>query len=655
MKKTLELLAVMVLFIVAGSFLMLGCSNPADGAPGIGITGAPGAAVVTGTISPSGLQALVDSGKPIVIAGPTTVSPGYVDLKGASISIEASLTLSAGTVLKTLTANITIGDGGNFLIPAGSMVIITAAEPAWLSKANAASGTTAEDTTLDANGVPVSTKSVIALANWTVSDDAGDVPSNRRFVVYEKLTITEDSVAPDGNISAVGTIEFTGDNDDVLPSANVVFPYATITSTKAVTITTGNPGGINFISFDIASGKDITVKDLTLSATVKGEGVLKLSGAVTQASLGGNGKVEFTESPAFTAASMFGAGLTTFNKDVDSTNAILGFSGPVVFKGDLTRATGGQYSFNSEATFATGKKITLGGTDGVTLGEKASFKVGDDTVLAVWDFDEVSPMPDTVAIVPADGAVLTFEAKKVTVDTAAIAVSGTAGLIVGGELATEVAANTIGVPLILGLEAKLSNNATGTIVLNGAVTLSGNGSWTNGDKAVIVFTTEPDGLGIYSFGEDGEELAEDADGGTLTADGTPVIALAGAGKTLAIGSKTEIALKGVAATAVGTISVGYNTSQNSILFAGPGAKISTAVPNATVKVTAPAGDFAADSGEVGDKLEVYSTAASGAVNLGSITPAANTSEAEFGDGSTAILGPDDNAALVIASTTVTGA
>jgi hypothetical protein len=61
-----------------------------------------------------------------------------------------------------------------------------------------------------------------------------------------------------------------------------------------------------------------------------------------------------------------------------------------------------------------------------------------------------------------------------------------------------------------------------------------------------------------------------------------------------------------------------------------------------------------NSATVGNKLEVYSTAASGAVKLGSITPASDA-DFETGIANVTIVGPTATADLTIASTTDTGA
>jgi hypothetical protein len=114
---------------------------------------------------------------------------------------------------------------------------------------------------------------------------------------------------------------------------------------------------------------------------------------------------------------------------------------------------------------------------------------------------------------------------------------------------------------------------------------------------------------------------------------------------LTIGGNTTIAL--------GSIVLTNNTDIAKIIFATAGAKI-TALADATTKATATiGGDIVANSGSVGGKLEVYSTAENGlGLKLGYIVLAAN---ATFDGTDNVISGPNTSGATTISSeTTVTG-
>jgi hypothetical protein len=125
-----------------------------------------------------------------------------------------------------------------------------------------------------------------------------------------------------------------------------------------------------------------------------------------------------------------------------------------------------------------------------------------------------------------------------------------------------------------------------------------------------------------------------------------------AGGNLTLAANTVIDLGGNG-TAVGSIALTNNDPATKITFAGPGAKITTALASATATVTPPiGGTLVANSGSVGGGLEVHSTDASGSdLKLGYIVPAA---DATFDGIANVISGPTSTGPTIISgATTVT--
>jgi hypothetical protein len=642
MKKTLNLLMVMLLTLAAGSFLMMGCSNPTDGSPGLtGGAGAPGTAALTGTISATGLQSVVDSGKPIVIVGPATIGAGYVDLKGVTITVAASLTVNSGAVLNAIGANFLI-DGGSMIVASGAIIIIPQTAPGWVDDPfiSIASGTLAAD--VPSGDIAGTAGNILAVRDYTLTDTPADIPAAKRVAVYGTLTIPSTAEEPAGYISAIGKVDFTGDNS-ALTTGRVNFTYATITTSKAGGVTISTSGAFSG-SFDIESGKDITLEDVIVYASVSGAGTLKLSKAVVAAQIGGTGNVAFTGTTVNAPTSLVAAisASATFSSTVGFSGASSSVLGTVTFADNVT--IGAEAVTVSNATFTSGKTLTFGGAGVLTIPVGGAVKVGSDTVLSAYD---ISGYGISLSIGGTAG-VLAFGSNKIRAGTAAVTVGGTyVAAILSGELDTaEANGIVLSVPLALVDGAKLTTSSTGTIDFAG-YNFSGVGSWTasfaeEAPSDAVIFL---DGDAIIGTTPSQEPVA-----GVLTASSTsPTLTVpAGSGSPNVVAlSSVEIALAGNGAK-VGTLVLGWHATEMGVIVFQEGSKISTALAAATVKST-----LLSTLGAIGTKLELYSTAASGGTKFGYIAPAADTTETQYGDASSTVwTAPTSSADATIDGSTV---
>jgi hypothetical protein len=489
--------------------------------------------------------------------------------------------------------------------------------------------------------------------------DPGDIDADTRFDRVtlitgnfaiggqSQLSATEFATVLDGNLvyikgklSVGGASDISSDSITVLgpieAGANLTVGGTTvaerITATAAFTLTDlADATGIRVLdtgAFTVTSGDATVDLDRLYSTTGTPPGKLSLTASVTQVDIGGgNGNIDFnTSTPAFgTAASNFGnTGTTVFNAAAGSASVNLTFAGPVEFKDDFTRTTGGAYIFGGDVTIADGETIVLGGTDIVTLGSGAKIKVGANDVLEA--------MFSNVVLTPVDGAVLTatVTGAKLGVSTQAVEIDGT--VVVYGELEATDKDITVaqGSQLAVAAGGKLTTADSvgdGAIVLGddtNGVTLAGAGSWTaSGTGAAIVLTQSAvDVASIKSLSLSGGTSTP----GVLTASGTPTITVlkgTSAKNVLTLGAGTEIALEGNGAT-VGTLELEYDGSNaGCLLFGGAGAKVSTALASGTTKVTDAlnGGDGGVIAANVGADLEVFSTVNTGnGLKLGSIAP-----------------------------------
>jgi hypothetical protein len=385
-------------------------------------------------------------------------------------------------------------------------------------------------------------------------------------------------------------------------------------------------------------GYDIAIGGTPASVTIAelatpGAGKLVLpAAAVTFTATAGGGKIAYAAAPASLTLSST-TGLTYVGN--------LSVTGAVSLAGNLT---------------VTGT-ATLGGTLTNTAEAVATFN-GATTVTGVVT-------PGTGGLTIAGTGVVRLEELPV-ISTNALSIGNTAGVFIAGALATGSSSNTVtltnavfqsgnatpisltsasgsGITLLAGDALALNTDDTIVIANSGAITLgtgaeiSGAGTWTaaSGEDEYLAIAVVDETTAFI-----GASLADGTTGaevGTLTASaGTPAITVKAEG-TLVIGPRTTVALGGDNAK-VGSIVLTHDSTAARIVFAGAGAKISTALTSGNTKVTDTiAGGIKANSGAVGNKLEVYSTAANGSdLKLGSIVPA---SDATFNGTDNVITGP----------------
>jgi hypothetical protein len=111
MKKPLKILTVMVLAILTGSFLMMGCSNPADGSPGLpGGAGSPGVATFPGGGSPELLEAYFKSANVVFLEDDLSGSGVYEVPAGKTLAIVGKPALTGGAAINAFYGNLDITD-----------------------------------------------------------------------------------------------------------------------------------------------------------------------------------------------------------------------------------------------------------------------------------------------------------------------------------------------------------------------------------------------------------------------------------------------------------------------------------------------------------------------------------------------------------------
>jgi hypothetical protein len=505
-----------LLAVLSAVLIFTGCANPADGAngapgaSGVGTEGPEGPGGWNGDISVAALQSLINSAVsrdfPVILDNVELTDTGKVDLKTAKVEIVGTLTTSgSGNVIDA--RNAAIQDTDYAVDLAGANDYLIAPQAVGAKVTGDSLGKYAEP----ADGIPPSPDpgTVIAMEDYTLTTTA--IPANLTLLVYGELTVpgTAAGVAPTGKIVATNSVNLTDDNTVALASGTVDISYATVTSTKAVSVKL--PATVD-TAFDLQYDITLDSQTTSLAAGLKGEGTLKVGGAVTAVTTTGTGKIEFTKTTfASLGASTFGnTGATTFGGAVTTVGNIT-FAGPVtfstatglltlgancnaVFGGNVTLAGGiksgtgtSAIAFNGNVTLGDTKAITIGNTSGaVTLKAGKSILVGTTPLLtAVTD--------TAITANTADATLTVAVAKSLTVAAQAITVGGKAAVKEALVLTTGITLDT-GAVLTIADPSKVSGS--GVIKSDvGTITIG------EGDEAVEGFTTTSTGVAGDDLGD----------------------------------------------------------------------------------------------------------------------------------------------------------
>ncbi|MDR0637796.1 MAG: hypothetical protein LBG27_02655 [Spirochaetaceae bacterium] len=465
-----------VAVLLSVSLFLIGC--PTD--PESGVAGAPGSVGTTqlsANITAASLQGIVDRGGPILISGSVEIGAGYVDLKGASITVDGALTFASDSFVNARSAKVAIGAGSidiqNAVIfpPAGTSVWDSAANTGSSGKlaplvsvadfaAAAGSGAYAvQDVTVDASGniggtakaTVLGSKTVYILGTLTNADATLDLS-------------TATGVKPLGSISSSANIKLAA---TTLLGNLTVTGAATLTTTNAVdvkgTLTTGTGA--------VTLGGNLTVGG---NAVIGGA----LAGPTSSATITFNGATasiaSYTAKAVASKDTFAGKAVLTIGTltDIASESEVV-FNGPTTVTKMFTPGTSGAIIAGSGAvTFTaalgatTDNNVTVKNTGGVTLTAK-------NTIATNIDATKVTIKgSDTGVIIDSDAASITVNASE------SITVPADGGVVAGGTTdKVTITGATLKPGTYTGTTGKLALSANTEIEVadNGAIEIAGTG------------------------------------------------------------------------------------------------------------------------------------------------------------------------------------
>jgi hypothetical protein len=403
MKKTLRLLTVMILVIMAGSLVMLGCANPADGAAGQpgkagegGEKGTDGPTYLPPSVTTAAIQDAIDSGVLVVFAGVTQSDAGTVIIR-ANNKVKL-VGAAAYTVNDDAAAFLIIEDASSFISGTGGIVTQAAgtviADQAVLDARVTGTGKLAYQTIGEGGIVgasPVAIKGDVSITDTGATGTAikASELSGKELYVVGDLTVstavTATAINVIGDVTAAakitaklnvtGKATFTAAQDALTGlTAGSVESSVTITGGTNANITvtgelktTGTAnvkllgtGTLTAGSLDLA--KDLTVGAVATDAvTVKGEA--RIAGVVTNGAAASvftfNGPTTIDTFTSGNAATVIaGTGSVTITEPLTDTS-----TNTVIIKntGGVTLTAANVIAANLTATKATIKGTSTTG------------------------------------------------------------------------------------------------------------------------------------------------------------------------------------------------------------------------------------------------------------------------------------------------------
>jgi hypothetical protein len=535
MKKALNLLTVMLLTLVAGSFLMLGCSNPTDGSPGLpGSIGSPGVATFSGG-PPELLEAYFEnanivylvnglaSGTYTVPAGKTLAIVGNVNLGTAAINaFYGNLDLSdAGVITGSGVLIVAPGVRDDVILKSG-----TAAVPPYLELAGGLPETPATGAVV-VTGLPGTIDSGTDLRDIATGMIyvLGDVSVNTGTSAAGAVTIAGLNVLGDLLASGSGGLTVaTGVRAPVLKASDALTITAVSVNTvgtvdlngKTVTftsvanipeITSGASGGTIALGAGTAlpevvvDATDITVTTTGVTLTVDelstpGAGKLVLPGVtVTFTATEGGGKIGYAALPArLTLSSDSGLILAA---PAGAITGVVDITGDLTVDGNLTVSNGitatGDLRVNGNLVANTAGAIAVAGAlsaADVTLTVTANNLVAGPGSVITGTL--TSTVAQTITVmgsinelkVTVDGSEVTaLRIETITGTTSSIGLTVKGGFLAGETtLGTNITAKNI---MIVGSGAGISVGKFDGVVGAGMIIVVGS-SYTDGSDSELI-------------------------------------------------------------------------------------------------------------------------------------------------------------------------
>jgi hypothetical protein len=606
--------------LLSASLFLTGCpTEAADGSKGD--DGRIGNGHIGATVSAVGLQAMIDSyvgtGAVLYLDGVTVDGGGRVDFKSVKAHVIGFLETGAGEaeLLDLRNADITFEDATTVirLGETSDAAIIQESHRSYTDTTNANNYavTVANQAAVEAlENLPVG--NITAVANYALGDSGTALLAGLKVLVYDTLTVPDDSVAPANGASvySVGQVYLQGDNNaaitalsddtavDVSRAEILVDPAITGNRTFTVTL----PSSLAGPRFNLSTGHVVKVDSTDLSVDVQGDGTLELTDAVTAATITGKGNINFSN----TAIIAFGA--ASHSITAQSITFAKGFTSPLTSVSNILTLSG-------KVVVKSTEKIKFGYAAGVV-----KLKAGS----TLWN-TESTP----VKLLTADTDVTLSAAVTTTELTVAADGIGQAGT--GGHTVTVTGEATLGAGATYTVASAASNVGKLTLVADAKLNLAPAVTTPAVTAAAkLVLTGEATGKAAILAGA-GSVVA----GATAISGGTNGWEAVGSGSTPSIiisadaisGTGTTPALTAVDATSAVTVAAG-----GTLTLTGAGITLATSKGKVTLKGGAKlqgtgsvaAGDTAITGGNVAGYWEAVGAATeSTAITADTITSTAN--------------------------------
>jgi hypothetical protein len=539
--------------ITCAAWILVGCESPTDGTAGA--AGASGPIGLSGEVPLELVQAAVDSGSPLILAGVQVTGGGVLDLKNANVTVVGAFGTDANPTggaayIKAVDANLTFKEGASVKIGGGGDYFI--GTQAHVDKAE---GTNAGNVGKAVTALANATGGVVGIENLTLASGLV-IPSDLKVFVYGTLDVKGTADVPtggygNGGISAIGTVLITADNTAAMSvSTNVDVSNATITYGGTSTVAITLPATLSSPTFKVTGNggvlKVVGTTNVTANVTAN-NGFVEFAGTVTQATITGGGNVRFKDGTTATGFTTAGSSIT---------------ASIIEFTNGLSTATSAPLTLSGAVYIPDTKAITFGHADGtLTLTKGSAIYAGTPGGTGTAKVLEAT---EEALLTPTATAALTaaVSAKKLTLGTAALTLTS-------GELTVEAGAE-------LALSTDLTvTAANATLVLTGAASTDG-AKLTGAGKVVL-------GNANIIGSDDGWQAVGEGTTITLTATGANAVSITGTGTTpklvggtggvISTGSNSTysavtVQLLEIDLTTAGSIVIPYNSTASTIVLKG---------------------------------------------------------------------------------------
>jgi hypothetical protein len=330
--------------VTCAAWILVGCESPTNGDAGAaGAAGAPGTTQLSANITAASLQKIVDAGGPILISDAVEIGAGYVDLKTASVTVDAALTFATGSIVNARSASVVVGAGS--ITGTNAVIIPPAGASVWDSVAGhtsaglvsvaefvAATGSgsyAVESLSVNASGIggtalatATGSKTVYVLGTLAIDAASAVDTGSAKLVALGETTaagangVTFGADTKIGTLKATGALKITAVGTDGVEKLDLNGQTVTITAVANITEITNAAAATGTIALGSGTAlpkvtvgsSDITVTTTGTSLTVDdlstGAGKLVLpAAAVTFEATAGGGKIAYAAAPASLALS----------------------------------------------------------------------------------------------------------------------------------------------------------------------------------------------------------------------------------------------------------------------------------------------------------------------------------------------------------------